>query len=253
MTNTQLSGSVSCFQAFQSSYASFMVTRFLLGITEAGFGPGGLWYISTWYTKKETAKRVMVFYFGIMSGQASSKLIAYGILHMRGVAGRSGWFWLFVLMGSFTCVNGLILGFLLPDSSKNPSSAFLHGVTLFSKREVHILKTRVLLDDPLKGQKKSWIGFGAFKKLVRGRLLSFRFTTLIGTTNVATYQLIDWRMWVHFLIALCNSGPTRGFDTYAPTIIRNLGFTALSSNALASVGLFLQIPVAFGFAFVSDR
>jgi MFS family permease len=144
-----------------------MVTRFLLGTTEAGFGPGGLWYISTWYTKKETAKRVMIFYFGILSGQAWSKLIAYGILHMRGVADKPGWFWLFVLMGSFTCVIGLILGFLLPDSSGKPHSAFLPGVSIFSQREVHILKTRVLLDDPMKGQKKKRIGLVSFKELVR--------------------------------------------------------------------------------------
>jgi MFS family permease len=144
-----------------------MVTRFLLGTTEAGFGPGGLWYISTWYTKKETAKRVMIFYFGILSGQAWSKLIAYGILHMRGVADKPGWFWLFVLMGSFTCLIGLILGFLLPDSARNPHSAFLPGVTIFSQREIHILKTRVLIDDPMKGQKKKRIGLVSFKKLVR--------------------------------------------------------------------------------------
>lgn len=60
-------------------------------------------------------------------------------------------------------------------------------------------------------------------------------------------------MWTHFLIALCNSGPTRGFDTYAPTFIRSLGFKSLESNALASVGLFLQIPIAYGFAYVSDQ
>lgn len=60
-------------------------------------------------------------------------------------------------------------------------------------------------------------------------------------------------MWIHFLIALCNSGSTRGFDTHAPTIVRSLGFAALLSNAIASVGLFLQIPVAFGFSYVSDR
>jgi hypothetical protein len=66
-------------------------------------------------------------------------------------------------------------------------------------------------------------------------------------------QLIDWRMWLHFLITLCNSGPTRAFDTYAPTIVRSLGFAALTSNALACVGLFIQIPIAFGFSYVSDR
>jgi MFS family permease len=159
-----------------------MVTRFLLGITEAGFGPGGLWTLSTWYTRKETAKRVMVFYFGIQFGQASSKLIAYGILHMRGVADRAGWFWLFILMGSFTCVNGLVLGFLLPDSFNNPRSAFLPGLSLFSKRETHILKTRVLLDDPMKGQKKKRIGLASFKKLVRA--LDFPHLLPIGLTDI---------------------------------------------------------------------
>jgi MFS family permease len=167
-----------------------MVTRFLLGTTEAGFGPGGLWYISTWYTKKETAKRVMIFYFGILSGQAFSKLIAFGILHMRGVADRPGWFWLFVIMGGFTCVNGLVLGLLLPDSSRNPHSAFLPRISLFSQKEIHILKTRVLLDDPMKGQKKKRIGLVSFKKLVRtlpsSQQTSSSITSLTATTNTSS-------------------------------------------------------------------
>ena len=116
-----------------------MVTRFLLGITEAGFGPGALWYLSTWYTRKETAKRVMIFYFGILFGQASSKMLAFGILHMRGVADRPGWFWLFVLMGSFTCVNTLVFGFLLPAVRVVPSflayNSSAKGACTFSRRE----------------------------------------------------------------------------------------------------------------------
>lgn len=39
----------------------------------------------------QTAKRVMIFYFGNQFGQASAKLLAFGILHMRGVAGRPGY------------------------------------------------------------------------------------------------------------------------------------------------------------------
>jgi MFS family permease len=77
-----LFGTVSTFQAFQTNYGSFIATRFLLGITESGFIPGGLWTLSTWYTRSETAKRVMIFYFGNQFGQASAKLLAYGILHM---------------------------------------------------------------------------------------------------------------------------------------------------------------------------
>lgn len=114
-----LFGIVSCFQAFQTNYGSFIATRLILGITESGFIPGGLWTLSTWYTRQETAKRVMIFYFGSkiiwpdvarvtcletdflltpnadQFGQASAKLLAYGILHMRGVGDKAGWFWLF--------------------------------------------------------------------------------------------------------------------------------------------------------------
>lgn len=66
-------------------------------------------------------------------------------------------------------------------------------------------------------------------------------------------QFSSWRLWVHVIITLSNNGPQRAFDTYAPTIVRSFGFAALSSNALASVGLFLQIPVSFAFSYVSDR
>lgn len=161
-----LFGTVSTFQAFQKGYGVLIATRFLLGMTESGFIPGGLWTLSTWYTRSETAKRVMFFYFGNQIGQASSKLLAYGILHMRGVGGKAGWFWLFVLMGSFTILCGFIFGFCLPDSFRNPCPSFLPGVRVFTARELHILQTRVLIDDPMKGKKKKRIGSIAFKKAV---------------------------------------------------------------------------------------
>lgn len=162
-----LFGTVSTFQAFQTNYASFIATRFLLGITESGFIPGGLWTLSTWYTRSETAKRVMIFYFGNQFGQASAKLLAFGILHMRGVGGKAGWFWLFVLMGAFTIASGFVLGFFLPDSFKNPHSTFAPKWKIFTEREIHILRTRVQIDDPAKGKKKKTIGIDAFKKAVR--------------------------------------------------------------------------------------
>ncbi|KAM3559657.1 hypothetical protein ARSEF4850_004027 [Beauveria asiatica] len=225
-----LFGTVSTFQAFQRGYGAFVATRFLLGITESGFIPGGLWTLSTWYTRTETAKRVMIFYFGNQIGQASAKLLAFGILHMRGVGGQPGWFWLFALMGAFTVLCGLIFGFCLPDSFRNPHSTFLPRYSWFTEREIHILQTRVLIDDPMKGQKKKKIPLAAFKR-----------------------AFLDWRIWIHFLITLCNNGPQRAFDTYAPSIVTSFGFTGLSSNALAAVGLFLQVPVSFTFSWFSDK
>ncbi|KAK1829508.1 major facilitator superfamily domain-containing protein [Podospora conica] len=224
-----LFGLVSTFQSFQHSYGAFITTRFLLGITESGFIPGGLWTLSTWYTRDESAKRIMIFYFGNQFGQASSKLLAFGILHMRGVGGKPGWFWLFTLMGIFTLVCGFIMGFLLPDSFRNPSPTFLPKWKMFNDRELHILRTRVLLDDPMKGKKKKKINLGAFKR-----------------------AFSNWRLWAHFAISLINNGPQRGFDTYAPTMVTALGFGALRSNALAAVGLYLQIPMSYLFSWISD-
>jgi hypothetical protein len=102
-----------------------------------------------------------------------------GILHMRGVGGKSGWFWLFVLMGSFTILSGCVLGFFLPDSFKRPHSTFAPGWKIFSDREIYILNKRVTLDDPAKGRKKKRIGLPAFKKAVR-RLASWMFKISIG-------------------------------------------------------------------------
>ncbi|KZL81031.1 alternative sulfate transporter [Colletotrichum incanum] len=225
-----LFGSVSTFQAFQTNYSNYLATRFLLGVTESGYIPGGLWTLSTWYTRKETAKRVMVFFFGNQLGQASAKLIAYGILHMKGVAGYPGWFWLFIIMGAFTMASGVVLGFCLPDAFHNPHSWFIPRHDFFTARELHILQTRVMLDDANKERKKQHIGLASFKK-----------------------AFSNWRIWVHIFITLGNNGPFRGFDTYGPTIIRSFGFPSLTSNALAAVGLFLQVPVSFAFSWVSDR
>lgn len=169
-----LFGLVSTFQAWQTNYSGYLATRFLLGVTESGYIPGGLWTLSTWYTKEETAKRIMIFFFGNQIGQASSKLIAYGILHMRGVAGYPGWFWLFVIMGGFTILSGIILGFFLPDSFHNPTSTFLPKYRFFSERELHILRTRVLRDDPMKGEKRTKIGMSSFKSTVSRVLTNCR-------------------------------------------------------------------------------
>ena len=69
-------------------------------------------------------------------------------------------------MGGFTVLSGVVLGCCLPDSFKNPRSTFLPNVKIFNERELQILQTRVLLDDPMKGKKKKKIGLPAFKKAV---------------------------------------------------------------------------------------
>jgi hypothetical protein len=77
--------------------------------------------------------------------------------------------------------------------------------------------------------------------------------TILLTISSSVVQFLSWRLWTHFLISLANNGPLRAFDTYGPSIVTSFGFPALSSNAMASVGLYIQIPIAFAFSYVSDR
>ena len=74
----------------------FLVTRLLLGLAEAGYIPGAAYTLSTWYTRRELAKRIAVFFFGMFGGNALSPLLASGILQLEGQRGIRGWQWLFL-------------------------------------------------------------------------------------------------------------------------------------------------------------
>ncbi|CRK38931.1 hypothetical protein BN1723_015450 [Verticillium longisporum] len=64
---------------FQKGLAAYFVTRFLLGLGEAGFIPGSLYTITRWYKRNETSKRFSIFFLGNMLASATSGLIAFGI------------------------------------------------------------------------------------------------------------------------------------------------------------------------------
>ncbi|KAI0972331.1 hypothetical protein F4678DRAFT_478787 [Xylaria arbuscula] len=122
------------FQSYMTNYSGYVTTRLLLSIAESEYIPGGLWTLSTWYTRDETARRVILFFCGNQVGQSSASLIAYGLLQLRGVAAHPGWFWLFVISGLITSFGGIVLRFFLPVSSKDPHSTFLPKVQIFTNR-----------------------------------------------------------------------------------------------------------------------
>lgn len=54
-------------------------------------------YLSYFYKHHELTVRLGFFWTAMSIADISSALLAYGILHMRGVQGQSGWRWLFLL------------------------------------------------------------------------------------------------------------------------------------------------------------
>jgi ACS family tartrate transporter-like MFS transporter len=108
-------GIVSACMVWVSSPGSFYLLRFLLGVAEAGFVPGMLLYLTFWFPSHERARAVAKFMTatslaGVVGGPLSSAL-----LKLDGVAGLSGWQWLFLFEGIPTVLVGVSVLFVLKD------------------------------------------------------------------------------------------------------------------------------------------
>ena len=79
---------------FVKSYGALVGVRFLLGCFEAGMGAGCVFVISSYYKRYELQTRLAVWYLAGLVGAATGGLLAYGIAHMEGDAGYSGWRWM---------------------------------------------------------------------------------------------------------------------------------------------------------------
>ncbi len=89
--------------AFVQGETSFFVLRFLLGVAEAGFFPGVIYYFTQWLPNAERGKAMAVFLSGsalasILSGPISGALLQIGgdTLH--------GWQWMFIIEGMASIV-----------------------------------------------------------------------------------------------------------------------------------------------------
>ena len=89
-------GCISAATAAVKTYNQLLVVRAFLGVVEAVFFPGAVYYLSPWYTKQELGKRLAGLYIAQQVGNAFGGLLAAGIAQMGGVGGKPGWAWIFV-------------------------------------------------------------------------------------------------------------------------------------------------------------
>ncbi len=101
------------------NYESLLAGRVLLGVTEAVFFSGVVYFLSAWYTKAELGKRLAALFVAQQLGNAFGGLIAAGVLTLDGVHGIRGWRWLFIVEGVATVGSGVIAAFILPEYPHN--------------------------------------------------------------------------------------------------------------------------------------
>ncbi|RYO85986.1 hypothetical protein DL762_004958 [Monosporascus cannonballus] len=225
-------GLIGILQVFVKNGAGFLAVRMFLGLSEAGYVPGAVYTLQAWYVRRELAKRVAVFFFGMFGGNAISPLLASGILKLDGARGIRGWQWLFLLEGAFTMLVSLLMLALLPGSPDAPRPLLTPGIIRFSPDEQRVLQKRLAADDSEK------------KVCAREERIPLR---------IVWKTIAHYRRWPHFISTFAVFSTWSPLMTYTPTIIMSLGFDRINANVLAAVGPLLALVVVFGFAYLSDR
>ena len=109
-------GLISTLMAFCFTFEAIATARFFLGVAEAGFFPGIVYYLAFWYPPQERAFRIGLFYCTAALAGAFSGFLAYAILKdMDGIAGLQNWQWLFIIEGLPSILFSFVTWFYLPD------------------------------------------------------------------------------------------------------------------------------------------
>jgi MFS family permease len=89
---------VSAATAFVSGAASLSIMRFCLGIAEAGFFPGIVYYLTHWIPSRDRASVISMFMTAVPISNLIGAPLSGAILDMTdGLAGLKGWQWLFLI------------------------------------------------------------------------------------------------------------------------------------------------------------
>ena len=150
---------------------SFYALRFLLGVAEAGFFPGIIFYLTYWYPARERARAYAWFLAAIPVCGVIGGPLSGALLGLDGRLGLQGWQWLFLLEGLPSVLVGFAVLGLLPDRPKDarwlrPEERAWLEERLAAERSDrvahHIGSLRRTLADPLVW----WLGLSYFLMIV---------------------------------------------------------------------------------------
>jgi len=211
---------------FPKVWTSMIPLRMILGVLEAGFFPGCVYLISTWYSRYDLQKRYSVFYLIGCLASACSGILAFGLMQMSGVAGLLGWRWIFIMEGILTCLIGIAGYFFLVDF---PDKASKTAWNFLSEQECNFIIRRINKDrddatlEPWSFKK--WISSGA-----------------------------DLKIWGFAMIFFCLTTVTYAIAYFLPIILReNMGYSVGSAQCLVAPPYAFAGIVMFATAWVADK
>jgi MFS transporter, ACS family, tartrate transporter len=101
-------GLLACSMMWVRTPQQFYAVRFLLGMAEAGFFPGIIYYLSLWFPATYRARAISGIIIGIPLSQVLGAPLGGALLGLTGMGHLAGWQWLFLVEG----LPPVLLGFI---------------------------------------------------------------------------------------------------------------------------------------------
>jgi ACS family tartrate transporter-like MFS transporter len=108
-------GLISGAMAFVGGETSFYILRVLLGIAEAGFFPGIIFYLTLWFPSVYRARIIGYFMAAIPLSTVIGAPVSGLLLGLDGIMGMKGWQWLFLLEATPALILSVVVLFYLTD------------------------------------------------------------------------------------------------------------------------------------------
>jgi len=179
-------GVLSASMAFVQGPKSFYVVRFLLGVAEAGFFPGIIYYLTCWFPSRERARIIGLFMIALPLSSVIGAPLSTALLGIDS-AGLHGWQWMFLFEAIPTILLGFVVLRFLPDRH--------HDVSWLTKKE------------------KVWLA----RELATETIAHGAHTHSLGQA------LLMPRVWRYGLVYFCVLVGLYGFSFWLPQIIASLG------------------------------
>ncbi|KAJ3522762.1 hypothetical protein NM688_g8828 [Phlebia brevispora] len=174
--------------------------RFFLGFAEAGFLPGIVFWMGSWYPRPMQGRRFGVLYSSVSLTGAFGGLLATAIHTLDGAHGIAGWKWIFIVEGCITAGFGL-LAFIFMTAG--PTTAKFLTPT---EREIIIKMNEA--DRALRANE----GF---------------------STSQIKSAFTDWRTYVWSVMFLTTYIPVYSVVLSLPTVVSGLGYSGVGATLMA--------------------
>lgn len=209
-------GIVNCCMAAVKSYRQLVALRFVVGVLEAGFAPGVLLILSSWYKREEQSKRFAVYISAAILSGAFGGLLAGAITkNLEGAHGIRGWRWLFIVEGAASIGWACIARFLLLDFPL--TSKYL------SEDERRLAADRLLVTD--------------------GSRASDEYR--LGPLQAIKRSLANWRVWLFTAGYMVIVGSST-LSYFYPTLVNGLGYEANKAQYMVFCRPFSEVKIIAG-------